>query len=405
TATRPDLLIFRGRDKRKKKRYAKVGDTACPASAKKQNGKPNKPVQLQISVKPIPAPPPLTMSKTQNLAPSQVKKSVKPTPASPLPTMSKTQDLASSQVKNSVKPIPPPSVVAMSTPNKNPAPASPLPTLLKNPKIRLPIQIEVVSKQTDAMGRSARQCSSKCGMEANDIDSGRGSVNECDDSIPLSSDDLQQHSGSEHGCDFLEDDDNNSDKQESGRSAHKEDDNTMLTSTSQGDQLEQHQLTDEKSVTLADVMTELKKINSKLEFLGINQENLCRHVLPGQKYTKRPSGMPNLPVNSLKEVKALEDFLSNDGNLSSAITYYSKFLSKGDLGKSVRTLLGKMIEKNLARYFTQTGENGKQSFQSTKMWDLITGSLLTAFEGSEMKSASHFSSRWLTNSGYQRKAK
>jgi len=53
----------------------------------------------------------------------------------------------------------------------------------------------------------------------------------------------------------------------------------------------------------------------------MNQKKLHRYILPGEKVIKRPTGFPSLPVQSQKELNALEIFLSNDANLSAAVSF------------------------------------------------------------------------------------
>lgn len=70
------------------------------------------------------------------------------------------------------------------------------------------------------------------------------------------------------------------------------------------------------------VKKELKELNSKLDFCLLNQEKLHRYILPGEKVIKRPTGFPSLPVQSdQRELHVLETFLSNDANLSAAVSF------------------------------------------------------------------------------------
>lgn len=44
-------------------------------------------------------------------------------------------------------------------------------------------------------------------------------------------------------------------------------------------------------------------------------------ILPGEKVIKRPTGFPSLAVQSERELHVLETFLSNDANLSAAVSF------------------------------------------------------------------------------------
>lgn len=52
----------------------------------------------------------------------------------------------------------------------------------------------------------------------------------------------------------------------------------------------------------------------------MNQENLCRFIIPGAKVIKRLNEMPPLPINTLEELDSMEKFLTNDSNLTTAVS-------------------------------------------------------------------------------------
>lgn len=61
-------------------------------------------------------------------------------------------------------------------------------------------------------------------------------------------------------------------------------------------------------------------MSSKLDVSIMNQEVLCRFVVPGDKVIKSPSEMPSLPINILEELDRIEKFLTNDNNLTGAVS-------------------------------------------------------------------------------------
>lgn len=62
-----------------------------------------------------------------------------------------------------------------------------------------------------------------------------------------------------------------------------------------------------------------------MDIFVMNQEKLNRFLLPGEKIIKKPSKFPPLPVNTPKQLKCLENFLNDDGNLSAAVSIFTLF--------------------------------------------------------------------------------
>lgn len=52
----------------------------------------------------------------------------------------------------------------------------------------------------------------------------------------------------------------------------------------------------------------------------MNQEKLCRYLLPGEKIVKLPRGLPSFPVETQDELNNMENFLEDDSNLSAAVS-------------------------------------------------------------------------------------
>lgn len=64
----------------------------------------------------------------------------------------------------------------------------------------------------------------------------------------------------------------------------------------------------------------IKQINSKLDISMMNQDKLHRHLFPGEKVVKRPSGLPSFPIETEHELDHVEKFLEDDNNLSAAVS-------------------------------------------------------------------------------------
>lgn len=52
----------------------------------------------------------------------------------------------------------------------------------------------------------------------------------------------------------------------------------------------------------------------------MNQTNLNKSLLPEQAVINRPSNLPSLPLSDIKGLEEFEKFLSNDVNLSAAVS-------------------------------------------------------------------------------------
>ncbi|KAK3925116.1 Testis, prostate and placenta-expressed protein [Frankliniella fusca] len=155
--------------------------------------------------------------------------------------------------------------------------------------------------------------------------------------------------------------------------------------------------------TLSKMYALQKQLNSKQDITAMAVERLCRFVLPGEKVLKRPSGLPAYPIETMSDMKNIEDFLSSDLNRSSTAMYMSKYISKDNFKKAVTTLLSKTIGKEVAKKYTFTGVGGKMSFEATKVWDMITLALLSKYPDDAVLEANAVAGKWLTNASYTRK--
>ena len=68
-------------------------------------------------------------------------------------------------------------------------------------------------------------------------------------------------------------------------------------------------------------------------------------------------------------------------SLISQSLYFAKHIFKNDFDKSVRTLMKKLITKDVAQHFTFTGAKKKEAFEDLKMWDLIEGTYYSHYYG------------------------
>lgn len=67
---------------------------------------------------------------------------------------------------------------------------------------------------------------------------------------------------------------------------------------------------------------EMSTVSAKMDICLMNQEKLNRFLLPGEKIIKKTSNFPSLPVKTEVQLRCLEDFLKDDGNLSAAVCFY-----------------------------------------------------------------------------------
>ncbi|KAE8739082.1 hypothetical protein FOCC_FOCC015424 [Frankliniella occidentalis] len=175
---------------------------------------------------------------------------------------------------------------------------------------------------------------------------------------------------------------------------------------------------EELSPSLSDILVAVKKVNSKCDFLAINQAKFMRALMPGEKYIKRPEGMPDIPATNMKAFDEFNKFLKADDNLSAVSMHISRHIIKNDFAKSVRTLMGKVIQGTCVEKFTFLVEKTLFHFPKPKrgMQFLVykfneiryiknIGALLTHFSGEELSGASSVAGRWLSVTKYEGKQK
>ncbi|KMQ87602.1 hypothetical protein RF55_13072, partial [Lasius niger] len=69
-------------------------------------------------------------------------------------------------------------------------------------------------------------------------------------------------------------------------------------------------------VSLSSLKKEVREVSSKLDIVIMNQERLNRFIMPTEKVVKRPSKLPSLPIKTEGELAKMEQFLSEENNLS-----------------------------------------------------------------------------------------
>lgn len=161
-------------------------------------------------------------------------------------------------------------------------------------------------------------------------------------------------------------------------------------------------------------MGSLKELHSKVDILGWNVTRVSNATVPGEKVVKRPPGLPSFPLETLKDLSQMESFLADDSNLNAAVSLYlnpsvsitsqpsyqtffyqiflslcfaahivfiyvllqgnylAKFVTSGNLSKSVNTLLKKTIGKIVAKQYTFHGTGSKKKFEGLYIWNAIT---------------------------------
>ncbi|KAL0115660.1 hypothetical protein PUN28_010882 [Cardiocondyla obscurior] len=96
----------------------------------------------------------------------------------------------------------------------------------------------------------------------------------------------------------------------------------------------------------------------------MSQEKLNRLLSSEEKVVKKPQNFPALPVNTMTQLHALEQFLADDNNLSAISLYLARYIDSTSIENSVRKLLTKIITNNLAQKFSFQGRKSKLKFES-----------------------------------------
>lgn len=78
----------------------------------------------------------------------------------------------------------------------------------------------------------------------------------------------------------------------------------------------------ESQVSLSSLKKEVREVSSKLDIVIMNQERLNRFIMPTEKVVKRPSKLPPLPIKTERELTEMEQFLSEENNLSATVSMH-----------------------------------------------------------------------------------
>ncbi|XP_071576833.1 uncharacterized protein [Temnothorax nylanderi] len=150
-----------------------------------------------------------------------------------------------------------------------------------------------------------------------------------------------------------------------------------------------------------EIKKQIDNFSSKVDICVMNQEILNRFLLPGEKIIKKPLNFPSLPVNNEVQLNCLENFLKDDGNLSAASIYLSKYIDPGSFDNSVRKVLSKIMTNTLAQTYNFQGRGNKRKFEALKTWELVQCALLQSFEGDSLTTAEKVVGSWLSNAKWR----
>ncbi|XP_011161752.1 uncharacterized protein LOC105197192 isoform X1 [Solenopsis invicta] len=147
----------------------------------------------------------------------------------------------------------------------------------------------------------------------------------------------------------------------------------------------------------------LDDINSKLDMIIMNQEQLNKGLLPKQAIITRPPNLPTLPLDDIKGLEAFEKFISEEVNLS-ATCYYMKTFPLGNNEKTATLkLMAKLMTNSLALHFNFDGQNTqkalkiKRPFKKLKLWELVQGVMQLKFPASDLSETLNAVRSWLRN--------
>ncbi|XP_071578464.1 uncharacterized protein [Temnothorax nylanderi] len=149
--------------------------------------------------------------------------------------------------------------------------------------------------------------------------------------------------------------------------------------------------------SVAELKLKVDNMRAKLDLVLINQCKLNRFVLPEEKIFCKPPNIPALPLETIEQVKRFEKFLSIDVQLADTC-YYLKSLPLGnDEARAVSKLMSNLMSNSLAQQYNFDGHGTKLAFKSTKLWELVQGTLLLKFEESDLSEALKSLRSWLRN--------
>ncbi|KAK3920782.1 MICOS complex subunit MIC60 [Frankliniella fusca] len=149
---------------------------------------------------------------------------------------------------------------------------------------------------------------------------------------------------------------------------------------------------------LADLV-EVKKCvrsnSSKLDELSINMARVIRCLMPGEKATSLPPGMPPLPLDNLDAMDLFSNWVVKPHNKDAVVEYLSKLPIVGDEYHTAMTMMTYVMSNHLASYYNFSGKTFKLPLKETQLWTAVKGALAVIFKTSVLTDAARGIKAWL----------
>ncbi|XP_071579695.1 uncharacterized protein [Temnothorax nylanderi] len=144
----------------------------------------------------------------------------------------------------------------------------------------------------------------------------------------------------------------------------------------------------------------LHELNSKLDFIMIQNQRIIKQLYPEEAALKKPKDFPSLPLQSKDDFNNFEKFLQTEINLISTADFFHAVASDCVLeGKAAGKLMRKCVSNRLSRVMSWDGTNKtKLSFNKSKLKESIFCSLLKLYPGSKLLDVEAAIKRWLNTS-------
>lgn len=155
-------------------------------------------------------------------------------------------------------------------------------------------------------------------------------------------------------------------------------------------------------VNLFSLEKKVREVSSKLDIVIINQERLNRCIMPGEKVVKRPNKLPPLPLRTETELIEMEQFLSEENNLSATCAYMSRYVNLEKVKASAFRILRNLMTNSLAKQFSFQGSGTKHAFRTSKLYSVVEGAFIFKEEKFNLTLVESATSVWLINAAWRK---
>ncbi|KAK3924826.1 Mucin-19, partial [Frankliniella fusca] len=146
---------------------------------------------------------------------------------------------------------------------------------------------------------------------------------------------------------------------------------------------------------LVEVKKCVRSNSSKLDELSINMARVIRCLMPGEKATSLPPGMPPLPLDNLDAMDLFSNWVVKPHNKDAVVEYLSKLPIVGDEYHTAMTMMTYVMSNHLASYYNFSGKTFKLPLKETQLWTAVKGALAVIFKTSVLTDAARGIKAWL----------